>query len=266
MLGIRLAVGLVVVLGLASCGADSDPVMPDVTGQTLDVAQSDIERAGFPDDVEVLGGGLFGVVDESNWLVCDQSPAAGQAITAAPRLTVDRSCGGDASQPSESPSQAATADPTGSGSEGASTYEGPEYETVTVDREVGPARLSQFWAVTEPLDYSTDSYKDQVRLIVSDIARKEGTSSLIVEVVTDREIAEAEAASTYEAFVEEYGEDYAQDTIPRKEVEGWAASYTGGYDSSTGEPSDSDDAFEIIWRPASDNPEFEKWRPQVSTP
>jgi hypothetical protein len=43
--------------------------------------------------------------------------------------------------------------------------------------------------------------------------------------------------------------------------EGWAASYIGEYDSSTGEPSDSDDAFEIIWRPASDNPEFEKWRP-----
>ncbi|HET7691117.1 MAG TPA: PASTA domain-containing protein [Nocardioidaceae bacterium] len=67
--------------------------MPDVTGQRLDVALSDIDRAGHDkDDIEVLGGGMFGVIDESNWQVCDQDPAAGTAIDAKPRLTVDRSC------------------------------------------------------------------------------------------------------------------------------------------------------------------------------
>lgn len=69
--------------------------MPDVTGKRLDVALSDIERAGFTDTVDIVGGGLLGVLDESNWQVCDQSPAAGQPVSAAPHLTVDRSCGDD---------------------------------------------------------------------------------------------------------------------------------------------------------------------------
>lgn len=94
---LRLAVALLVSFGFVGCGSDQaaekpDVVMPDVVGQQLDVALSDIERAGFTDDVEVIGGGTFGVVDESNWQVCDQLPSAGQALTAAPRLTVDRSC------------------------------------------------------------------------------------------------------------------------------------------------------------------------------
>jgi len=67
--------------------------MPDVTGARLDVAKSDIKRAGYDKDVEVVGGGAFGVVQESNWLVCEQLPASGQAVVDAPRLSVDRSCG-----------------------------------------------------------------------------------------------------------------------------------------------------------------------------
>ena len=237
--------------------------MPEVMGVTLDVALSDIERAGIEDEVEVLGGGVFGVVDDANWQVCDQSPAAGQAVTAAPRLTVDRSCGDDASVPSETPSE--EPEPEASGPEVAAyAYEGPQYEIVTVDEDMGPAELSQYWVYTSKFDYSTDAYKDQIKLIITDIARDAKTANLIVEVVTDKKIAAAEAASTYESFVEEYGEDYAINTIPKKEKEGWAASYTGGYDSSTNEPSDSDDAFEILWRPYSTE-EIEKWKPQVAT-
>jgi beta-lactam-binding protein with PASTA domain len=74
--------------------------MPDVVGKRLDIAISDVERAGFTDDVEVLGGGTFGIVDESNWLVCSQEPADGTTISTAPRITVDRSCdAGDALEP-----------------------------------------------------------------------------------------------------------------------------------------------------------------------
>ena len=39
--------------------------MPDVAGKKLDVAPSEIESAGFQDDVDVVGGGLFGIVNES---------------------------------------------------------------------------------------------------------------------------------------------------------------------------------------------------------
>ena len=95
MLGLSTVAMLVVVA--AGCGAGEDAsspavVMPDVTGQQLDVALSDIERAGIDDEVEILGGGVLGVVVESNWQVCEQLPAAGEEVAAAPRLTVDREC------------------------------------------------------------------------------------------------------------------------------------------------------------------------------
>jgi beta-lactam-binding protein with PASTA domain len=89
------AAAVLVVAGtLTGCGGDGPAVMPDVKSRRLDIALSDIERAGFDDEVEVLGGGVFGVVDESNWMVCDQEPRPGAEISTAPRLTVDRSCGG----------------------------------------------------------------------------------------------------------------------------------------------------------------------------
>ena len=67
--------------------------MPAVEGKRLDVAQSDLEKAGVAeDDVEVIGGGALGVIDESNWDVCDQDPKAGEERSGKVRLTVDRSC------------------------------------------------------------------------------------------------------------------------------------------------------------------------------
>lgn len=103
---LRLAVVFVLGFGLAGCGSnEGDPVMPDVLGQRLDVALSDIVRAGFTEEVEILGGGVFGVVDKSNWVVCGQLPAADEAVTTAPRLTVDRSCGDDAPEQTESPTE-----------------------------------------------------------------------------------------------------------------------------------------------------------------
>jgi hypothetical protein len=102
MKALCLAIGLALLLALEGCGgsdqatAAKDPaaktVMPDVEGRQLDVALSDIKQAGFKDKVHVDGGGTFGIIKKSNWKVCEQSPAAGQAITTAPRLTVDRSC------------------------------------------------------------------------------------------------------------------------------------------------------------------------------
>jgi hypothetical protein len=81
-----------------SCGSstvghgDKATTMPAVTGQTLDDAKSAIKNAGVDDEVKVDGGGLFGVVVESNWEVCEQNPAAGTTVAAKPTLTVARSC------------------------------------------------------------------------------------------------------------------------------------------------------------------------------
>lgn len=79
--------------------------MPGVVGERLDVAFGDIKDAGFDDDVDVDGGGALGIIDESNWQVCEQTPAAGEPMTGAPKLTVDRSCGGDGEE-DESPTTA----------------------------------------------------------------------------------------------------------------------------------------------------------------
>jgi hypothetical protein len=52
-------------------------------------------------------GGTFGVVADSNWQVCDKSPAAGQSLTAAPQLTVYRSCGDGATESTTAPTETA---------------------------------------------------------------------------------------------------------------------------------------------------------------
>lgn len=121
------AAGLVLISALAACGGSDDaasaPVMPGVLGEKLDVALGDIKDAGFDNEVDVDGGGMLGVVDESNWQVCEQTPAAGRPMTDAPKLTVDRSCGDDGE---EEPSTTATT-------------ETPETETSTT---VSPANLT----------------------------------------------------------------------------------------------------------------------------
>lgn len=77
-----------------SCdGQPSGPVMPEVVGARLDRARSDITRAGYDGKIEILGGGLGGVLVESNWTVCEQLPPAGQVVQQLPRLVVDRKCG-----------------------------------------------------------------------------------------------------------------------------------------------------------------------------
>ncbi len=108
--------------------------MPEVTGLALDVALADIESAGVDDEVEVVGGGVFGVIDQGNWEVCNQSPAPGQAVTNAPRLTVDRTCDGESgneevsAEPSATSSASAeeapppAADPSGPASTGHEEY------------------------------------------------------------------------------------------------------------------------------------------------
>ena len=101
---VRLTAALVLALGLTGCGSSEQSVMPDVVGTQLDTAKSDIERSGFGGDVEVLGGGIFGIVNDPNWQVCEQLPPAGESVTDAPRLTVDRSCE-TAAEPTEAPTE-----------------------------------------------------------------------------------------------------------------------------------------------------------------
>lgn len=108
-LAVTFAVFTVTLL-LAGCSDEGAATMPDFVGKSLDVAISDVERAGINDEVEVLGGGMFGVLDESNWMVCSQEPENGADVSSAPRLTVDRTCA-SAGVPSEQPSEEPAPEP-----------------------------------------------------------------------------------------------------------------------------------------------------------
>ena len=77
-------------VGLLAAGCGHEPHrVPNVTGERLDVAQEELESAGLGYDTE--GGGAFGVVVRSHWIVCRQQPKAG-AVAVSVRLIVDRSC------------------------------------------------------------------------------------------------------------------------------------------------------------------------------
>lgn len=98
----RLLVLLLIATVAAGCGGGKEEslVMPDVIGKRLDVAMSDMAAAGLTEeDVEVVGGGALGVLDESNWTVCEQNPTAGADANDAKnvRVIVDRVCGAESS-------------------------------------------------------------------------------------------------------------------------------------------------------------------------
>lgn len=79
----------VTVTAAATARVPEDGVVrvPDVAEQPLDAARDALEGAGL--EVDVRGGGLLGVVDESNWQVVRQSPAEGTEARAGDTVTVD---------------------------------------------------------------------------------------------------------------------------------------------------------------------------------
>ena len=158
---LRLAVGCAVLLGVAACdsGEAQDVVMPDVVGSQLDLALADIEEAGFTDEVDLDGGGLFGVVDESNWQVCGQSPAPGEPVSDTPRLTVDRSCGDATTAEAEEPTSEATDEPAAEPSEEPSDAAA---EVLTVDNSADLAALLAADSCSDLVAGFAETYEDSV--------------------------------------------------------------------------------------------------------
>jgi hypothetical protein len=60
--------------------------VPALVGQSLDVALDRLQRARFRADVK--GGGLFGIVQESNWDVVEQSPRSGTLLEQGSQVKV----------------------------------------------------------------------------------------------------------------------------------------------------------------------------------
>jgi PASTA domain len=66
--------------------AQGSPV-PALIGQRLDVALDRLEGAGLKG--EVRGGGLFGVLNESDWKVVDQDPSPGARLSQGDTVHLD---------------------------------------------------------------------------------------------------------------------------------------------------------------------------------
>lgn len=92
----RRMVVFLLLVPLAGCSS-SPKAMPDLIGKRLDIARSDLKELGLEDgeSIEVVGGGTFGALDESNWTVCDQEPKAKGEIGENVRVLIDRTCGSE---------------------------------------------------------------------------------------------------------------------------------------------------------------------------
>jgi hypothetical protein len=276
---------LAILAGAVLAGCGSTLITPNVVGLPLDKAHQAFEAVGIKefDDKDAFDN--RNAVVDSNWAVLEQVPAAGTALATDTKITLTIGKIGEnrttarltegspvlakiraeaVAEKADAERKAAADKPAAAkaGSDKAE-YEGPPYEIVTVDEKVSNAKLDQYWVYTRKFDYSTAAYKNQVKMIIADIARTKKTNKLIVQVVTDKEIIEAESYSTMKNFMDEHKGDYWKNVMVPKEKSDYVAWYTGGFDGDTGQPSETAVAFEILWRPSS-NEEIEKWKPEAA--
>jgi hypothetical protein len=89
---VRLVTVAAVAALAPGCAAHSPTTpkrVPDVTGERLDVAENRLDDVGLRYDT--IGGGDFGILVRSHWVVCDQEPEPGTRDTRV-ELYVERDC------------------------------------------------------------------------------------------------------------------------------------------------------------------------------
>jgi hypothetical protein len=104
----RVVVAMVAAATLVGCGTNApagSPTVPDVVGQTLDIAKTTLQTAGFDAAPQDLLRGRNQLLD-SDWTVCTQSPGPVPSVQGA---TVDL---GVVKKAETCPTPAATARPT----------------------------------------------------------------------------------------------------------------------------------------------------------
>jgi hypothetical protein len=84
---IKLIVALSVCAVLVSCGGGGTGGAPDVRGLSLPSAERVLKQDNYRADVS--SDGLFGVIVEENWTVCEQSEPKGRLVP----LEVSKECG-----------------------------------------------------------------------------------------------------------------------------------------------------------------------------
>lgn len=136
-----IAASLVVVL--TGC-EEQRARMPDVTGKQLDAAKRALEDAGIRKEAQVDGGGMFGVVREANWEVCEQTPVKGDAVSQAPRLVVARTCD---EEPEPAPAKEVSA----------AKKRAPKQAKPKADRVITPRNSKSLAALLKVNDYCDES-------------------------------------------------------------------------------------------------------------
>jgi hypothetical protein len=86
---LRSLLAAVLVLAATACGVTEPRPVPDVTGKRLDVAEDTLDTVGL--GYRTDGGGAFGVVIRSRWVVCEQAPLPPVRATTV-LLVVARAC------------------------------------------------------------------------------------------------------------------------------------------------------------------------------
>jgi hypothetical protein len=78
--------------GQGDQGSDGFVVVPSLVGMRLDDASAALANANLSREID--GGGLFGVLDDTAWMVCDTTPEAGTEVAPGEVVVVhvDRSC------------------------------------------------------------------------------------------------------------------------------------------------------------------------------
>ena len=73
-------------LALAGCGGNDTGGAPEVEGLSLPSAKQKLKAAGY--NADVSSDALFGVIIESNFIVCDQTEPSGKLVP----LEVSKDC------------------------------------------------------------------------------------------------------------------------------------------------------------------------------
>jgi beta-lactam-binding protein with PASTA domain len=84
-----IATSAALVLACAACGGARARPVPNVAGLRLDVAENTLDAKSFR--YRTIGGGVFGIVVRSHWIVCRQRPS-GRTEAKSVTLFVARSC------------------------------------------------------------------------------------------------------------------------------------------------------------------------------
>jgi beta-lactam-binding protein with PASTA domain len=84
-----IATSAALVLACSACGGGRARPVPNVTGLRLDVAENTLDAKDFR--YRTIGGGAFGIVARSHWVVCRQNPTP-RTVSTNLTLYVARSC------------------------------------------------------------------------------------------------------------------------------------------------------------------------------